>query len=108
MNGEIAALYQHGQQVGGVYNWNISLASDSTTVNGWREYTFVKNIVATSYWLVEVPADECFEAKFYKVMQGRLILMDEGIIEIAFPDTKTLNRRLDAPLEIIWRKHLEY
>jgi len=108
MNGEIAALYQNNKQVGGVYSWEINLANDSTTVNGWQESTFKKNISANSYWLVETPVDDCFEVKFYKVMQGSLVLMDEGIVDILLPDTITLDRRLDAPLEIIWRKSLEY
>lgn len=108
MNGEIATLYQNNKQVGGVYSWDISLGSDSTTVNGWQEFTFKKNITANSYWLIEAPADDCFEIKFYKIMQGSLVLMDEGIVEILLPDTITLDRRLDAPLEMIWRKPLEY
>jgi len=108
MDGGIAVLYQNGKQCGGIYNWEINLSSDFTTVNGWQEFTFKKNITANSYWLVEAPADDCFEIKFYKVMQGALVLMDEGIVEILLPDTITLDRRLDAPLEMIWRKPLEY
>lgn len=103
MNGEIAALYQNGKQVGGVYNWNINLASATTTVNGWQEYKFVKNITANSYWLTLAPDSNVFEVKFYKSIQGRLVLIDDGIVEITLPDTATLDRRLDAPLEIIWQ-----
>ncbi len=108
MNGEIAALYQNNKQVGGVYSWEINLGSDFTTVQSWQEYKFVKNITANSYWLLTPPVDDCFEIKFYKIQQGCLVLMDEGIVEIALPDTKTLDRRLDAPVEMLWRRPLEY
>ncbi len=103
MNGEIAALYQNEKQVGGVYNWEISLASDSTTKDGWLEYKVVKNITANSYWLTLAPDSNMFEVKFYKAIQGQLVLMDDGTVEITLPDTVTLDHKLDAPLEMIWQ-----
>lgn len=109
MNGEIGALFQHDKQVGGVYNWSINLAIDvSTNKELWYEYKVKKVITAHSYWLVSVPADNCFEAKFYKKIKGQLVLMDDGMVVVDLPDTTTLNRVLDAPLEIVWRNRIEY
>ena len=108
MEGELAALYQDNKQVGGIYNWRINLDSDFTTVNGWQIYTFKKQITASCYWLLSAPAGNSFEIKLYKSLQGQLILMDEGKVEIDLPDIKTLNRRLDAPLEIIWLSRNEH
>lgn len=108
MEGEIAVLYQMNKQIGGVYDWSINLSSDYTVEGGYQKYKFKKNISANAYWLIDTPADDCYEVKFYKIQQGSLILMDAGIVDINLPDTKTFNRRLDAPVDLIWIKPLEY
>ena len=98
---EIGVLYQ-GEQVGGIYDWDISLIWDSVIVNKWREHKVKKNITANSYWLIKPPDGNCFDIELYKTIQGALVLMDTGNVAIDFPDVKTLDRRLYAPIEIRW------
>lgn len=101
MNGEIGVLYQ-GEQVGGIYDWLVSLVWDSIVVNKSREYKVIKKILANSYWLVKAPDGNCFDIELYKTIQGALVLMDKGKVIIDLPDIKTLDRRLYAPVEIRW------
>ena len=101
MEGSLGVLYQDGQ-VGGVYDWLVSLVWDSIVVNESREYKVKKNISALSYWLIKAPDGNCFDIELYKTIQGALVLMDAGKVKIDFPDTKTLDRRLYAPIEIRW------
>ncbi len=103
MNGELAVLYQGGKQVGGLYDWAVNLISTHNIRNGWREFKIVKKeITAYSYWLTLAPGSDCFEAQFYKAIQGQLVLIDRGKIEVALPN-QTLDRRLYIPFEIRWR-----
>jgi len=101
MNGQLAVLYQ-GEQVGGIYDWNIDIRFEHLVVNKSRQYTSHKLIAALSYWLIKVPHGNEFDAEFYQVIQNNLVLMDAGKVSIDLPDRKTLNRRLYAPLEIGW------
>ena len=100
MDGNIGVLYQYGKQVGGIYDWEISLNFDTIVKDGWEEVKVIKKISALSYWLVEVPADEAFDIELYKHMDNQLILMDTGRVNFDMPDDETLNRRLYAPLEL--------
>jgi len=101
MEGSLGVLYQDGQ-VGGVYDWSIYLVWDSTVSKGWTEYKVKKNISALSYWLIKAPDGNCFDIELYKTIQGALVLMDAGRVKIDFPDVKTLDRRLYAPIEVRW------
>jgi len=102
MEGEIGVLYQDKKQVGGFYRWDTHVVAPFTTVDAWKVYIPRKVIIAIGYWLVEIPIDNCFDAEFYAVKDGRLVLMDAGQVAIDLPDTRTLDRRLDAPLNIKW------
>ena len=108
MDGKIGVLNQNGKQVGGIYDWSVSLAWDSTTSKGWQKVKVVKNIIAQSYWLTEIPKDSTYDIELYKEVDNQLVLMDVGIVGINLPDTETLNQRLYAPLELIWRQPSEY
>jgi len=107
MNGQIGVLYQ-GKQVGGIYNWSVSLAVDSTVRNGWEEVIIIKHIFASSYWLIDPPDGTRFDIELYKYTQGKLVLMDAGKVDVGLPDIVTLNRRLYAPLELAWWGPSEY
>ena len=101
MNGDLAVLYQGGKQVGGLFDWEIDIISNSTIRNGWYEVKISKGITAQGYWLTCAPDGCYFEVIFYKAIRGRLVLMDSGKVEVDLPD-KTLDRRLHIPLEIRW------
>ena len=101
MNGELGVLYQGNKQVGGIYDWEIDIISDSTIRNGWYEHKITKGITAQSYWLTDAPDSNCFEVKFYKAIRGRLVLMDAGKIELDLPN-RVLDHRFYIPLEIRW------
>ncbi len=102
MNGEIAVLYQGNKQIGGLYDWKIDITSESTIKNGWRESRICKEIAAQSYWLIDTPACNCFELKFYKVERGYLVLIDSGKVKIDLPSVRVLDCRLTIPIEIRW------
>ena len=104
MNGEIAVLYQSGKQVAGVYDWQISVWFENLVVNEVKEYLPRKEITARSYWLVKPVKKNEFDIEFYQRIQDSLVLMDTGKVVVRFPDTKTLNRRLDTPIEMRWIK----
>jgi hypothetical protein len=104
---QIATLKQNGKQVGGLYDSEIRIVLQYTTVDGMKEYKPVKKITALSYWLLE-PCDNEFEAEFYQVVNNDLILMDAGKVVIDFPDCHTIDRRLYAPLEIRWISDFEH
>jgi len=101
MNGEIGVLYQD-KQIGGVYNWRINLTYEPTVRDGYHHLKVKKTIIAQSYWLIETPSDNIYDIELYKRVNKQLVLMDAGKVRIRFPDCKTLNRRLDAPIEIRW------
>ncbi len=102
MEGQIGALFQNGKQVGGVYNWEINLAFDSTIKDGWEKIKVVKHVKAQGYWLVELPIDNLYDVELYEEIDNQLVLMDTGKAVIDLPDIVTLDRRLDAPLRIGW------
>jgi len=108
MNGQIGVLRQNGKQVGGIYDWMISLVYDSTVNDGWEKFKVIKHITAQSYWLVVIPSDNIFDIELYKKIEGQLVLVDAGEVGINLPDTETLDRKLYAPLELVWRKPSEY
>ncbi len=101
MNGELAALYQGGKQVGGIYDWQIDILFDSVIKNGWYEHKIIKNITAQGYWLNIAPDSDYFCVEFYKVIRGQLVLIDTGKVEVDLPN-KILDRRVYIPLEIRW------
>uniref|UniRef100_A0A6M3KYU9 Uncharacterized protein n=1 Tax=viral metagenome TaxID=1070528 RepID=A0A6M3KYU9_9ZZZZ len=108
MDGILGVLKQDGKQVAGIYDWEINLAWDSTTSKGWQKVKVVKHVIAQSYWLTEIPQDSTYDIELYKKIDGQLVLMDAGVIAINLPDTETLDRRLYAPLQLIWRQPSEY
>ena len=108
MDGQIGVLKQGGKQVGGIYDWGISLAYDSAVSKGWTNLRVIKHIVAQSYWLTEIPKDNIYDIELYKKVDSQLVLMDAGVVGLNLPDTETLNRRLYAPLDLKWREPSEY
>ena len=102
IEGQIAVLYQEGNQVAGLYDWEARVILQYTTKDGVKEYKPTKKIEARSYWLVEPVRDNVFDAMFYQVMNDNLILMDSGKVVIDFPDCRTVDRRLYAPIDIRW------
>ena len=99
MEGEIGVLYQ-GKQVGGIYNWTIHVAYESTVKNDWVEVETKRTVSALAYWLIEKPESNIFEIELYQVVNNQLVLMQGGRAEINLPDKETLNRKLWALLEI--------
>ena len=102
LSGQIAVLYQGKKQVGGLYDWNARVVLQYTTIKGMREYKPAKHISAQSYWILEPIRDNEFDAEFYQVLNDDLILMDAGKVAIDFPDVRTVDRRLYAPIDIRW------
>jgi len=102
LSGEIGVLRQHGKQVAGLYSWEIRLILQYTTVDGMKEYKPVKKITALSYWLLEPIQDNEFDAEFFTVQSNQLVLIDAGKVVIDFPDVRTLDQRLYAPIDVRW------
>jgi len=107
LEGQIAVLYQGGKQVAGLYNWEIHILLDYTTVDNMKTYKAHKRISARSYWLVEPVKENEFDIEFYQVLNDELVLMDAGKVAIDFPDCHTVDRRLYAPIEMRWIKSSE-
>ena len=108
MDGQIGVLKQDGKQCGGIYDWEVSLAYDSTVSKGWTKLKVIKHIIAQSYWLIDIPEDNIYDIELYKKVDSQLVLMDAGVVGVNLPDTETLNRRLYAPLKLVWREPSEY
>ena len=105
---QIATLKQNGRQVGGLFDCEIRVILQYTTVDGVKEYKPIKRISAMSYWLIESVKDNEFEVEFYQVLNNDLILIDSGKVVIDFPDLRTLDRRLYAPIDVRWLKDNEH
>ncbi len=102
LSGQIATLNQNGKQVAGLYDWDSRAILNYTTKDGVKEYSPVKFIDAQSYWILEEIRDNQFDAEFYSIEFGKLILMDAGKVIIDFPDLSTLDQRLYAPISVRW------
>ena len=100
--GEIGVLYQEGKQVAGIYGWEIHCWLEYVVTKGYKDYKPIKKISARAYWLNKEIEDNDFYAEFYKKVDGNLVILDAGNVSINFPDTKTLDRRLDAELKMDW------
>ena len=98
----IATLKQNGKQVGGLYDIEIRVILNFTTVDGFKEYKPVKRISALSYWLLEPVYSNEFDVEFFAVNSNMLVLVDAGKVKIDFPDLVTLDRRLYAPINVQW------
>jgi len=97
----IATLKQNGKQVGGLYDIEIHVILQYTTVDGMKEYKPVKKITALSYWLLE-PCSNEFDAEFFLVNSNQLVTIDAGKVKIDFPDKTTLDKRMYAPINVQW------
>ena len=105
---QVATLKQNGKQVGGLYDIEIRVILQYTTVDGMKEYKPVKKITALSYWLLEPIQSNEFDIEFFSVNSNMLVTVDAGKVVIDFPDVRTLNRRLYAPIDVRWLKDLEH
>jgi len=108
MTGKIGVLYQNGKQVGGIFDWEISAGMDSTAKNSWVERKVAKQITAQSYWLVNKPNGDIFDAEFYQHIKGRLVLIDTGTVRLNLPEANILDRTLLAPLRLRWMNSLSF
>lgn len=102
LTSQIATLRQNGKQIGGLYDIEIRVILQYTTVDGMKEYKPIKRITALSYWLLEPIQSNEFDAEFFIINSNQLIIIDAGRVVIDFPDLVTLDRRLYAPIEIRW------
>lgn len=102
LEGELGVLRQEGKQVAGVYNWESRIILNYTVKDSMREYKPTKIMKARSYWLVEPVTSDEFDIELLKVIDNALVVMDSGKVKVSFPDTKTIDRRLDAPLDLVW------
>ena len=102
LTSQIATLKQHGKQIGGLYDIEIRVILQYTTVDGMKEYKPIKKITALSYWLLVPIQDNEFDAEFFMVNSNILVTIDAGRVMIDFPDVRTLDRRLYAPIDARW------
>jgi len=102
LTSQIATLKQDGKQVGGLYDSEIRVILQYTTVNGWKEYKPLKKITAMSYWLLEPIQSNEFDAEFFTEKSNQLVAVDAGKVVIDLPDLRTLDRRLYAPVNVQW------
>ena len=107
LTAQVATLNQDGKQVGGLFDCEIRVILQYTTVDGMKEYKPVKKIVALSYWLLEPIQSNEFDAEFFAVNSNQLVTIDAGKVKIDFPDLRTLDRRLYAPINVNWISDFE-
>ena len=108
LTSQIATLNQDGKQVGGLFDCEIRVILQYTTVAGMKEYKPVKKITALSYWLLEPIQSNEFDAEFFTINSNQLVTVDAGKVVIDFPDLRTLDRRLYAPIEVRWISDFEH
>ena len=102
LTAQVAILNQDGKQVGGLFDCEIRVILQYTTVNGMKEYKPIKKITSLSYWLLEPVSSNEFDAEFFTVNSNQLVTVDAGKVVIDFPDLRTLDRKLYAPIEVRW------
>lgn len=102
LSGQIATLNQNNKQVGGLYDWSAHVVMNYTVKDGIKVFKPVKHIEAQSYWILEKIKSNEFDAEFFVVQGGQLILIDKGDVVIDLPDVTTINQRLYAPIEVRW------
>lgn len=108
MEGAIGVLYQDSEQVGGVFDWSITIGLKQSAREGWEEWGATPpKIAATSYWLLHKPRDTTYQADFFQYIQEQLVLMDSSIVQVEFPDL-TIGKRLWAPVRMKWMKSLSF
>jgi len=108
MEGQIGVLYQEGKQIGGVFDWQYSIALEPMPKKNWTDWKAGSpNITALSYWLLRKPDSPIFQADLFQFIRGHLALVDSSIVEIKFPDF-TLNKKLLGPVKMIWTKSLSF
>ena len=98
----IATLKQNGKQVGGLFDCEIRVILQYTTKDGMKDYKPIKKITSLSYWLLEPVSSNEFDAEFFTEKSNQLITIDAGKVRIDFPDLRTLDRRLYAPVNVQW------
>ena len=98
----IATLKQNGKQVGGLFDIEIRVILQYSTKDGMKEYKPTKKITALSYWLLEPVSSKEFDAEFFTEKSNQLVIIDAGKVRIDFPDLRTLDRRLYAPINVQW------
>jgi hypothetical protein len=108
LTSQIATLKQNGKQVGGLFDCEIRVILQYTAKDGMKDYKPTKKLSAMSYWLLVPVTSNEFDAEFYQVVNNDLILMDAGKVVIDFPDKGTLDRRLYAPIQIVWVSDFEH
>ncbi len=102
LTSQVATLKQHGKQVGGLFDCEIRVILNYTIRDGMRDYKPIKRISALSYWLLEPIQSNEFDAEFFIVNGNMLVTIDAGKVVIDFPDVRTLDQRLYAPIDIRW------
>ena len=98
----IATLKQNGKQVGGLFDCEIRVILQYTAKDGMKDYKPIKKITALSYWLLETVSSNEFDAEFFTEKSNQLVTIDAGKVRIDFPDLRTLDRRLYAPINVQW------
>ncbi|KKL71757.1 hypothetical protein LCGC14_2091740 [marine sediment metagenome] len=107
MDGQIGVLYQKGEQIAGITNWEITLYLDKTVIKGWSSPKVSnKNITAWGYWLTRKPEGDEYEAHFYQQFNNELILIDRSIVKVSIPDAP-LGKKMLCELEIFWIGHVD-
>ena len=102
LEGQIGVLSQNGKQIAGLYDWESHVVLNFTTKDGMKEYKPAKHITARSYWILEPVRENVFDAEFYQIVSNELVLMDTGKVVIDFPDVRTTDQRLYAPINVRW------
>ena len=81
---------------------------DNSAKDGWVEKRVAKQITALSYWLVNKPNGDIFDTEFYQFMEGRLVLIDTGTVNVKLPEVNILDKTLSAPLRLRWMNSLSF
>lgn len=101
MNGEIGVLYQ-GEQIGGIFNWEIEGVMGEGSIRGWKAPSATKKVTAFSYWLSEKPKGDIFRVELYQRAGDQLVLMDTGKVRVKLPEVDILNKKLLASIRLRW------
>jgi len=94
--GRIGTLSAYGRQVGGFLDWRID-----TLIKKTKSLPETRTVaVAASFWMLEEVNTEYYDAAFYFLDSGKLILAQEAKVLVGFPGTFLLDKWIKASLDM--------
>lgn len=99
MQGDLGTLNVDGQQVGGFFDWEITVNLADTSTSAWTKY-IVQNWKATAkaFWMLKVPKTDVMDAFFFFFEAGQLLQASANKVKVRLPSGYALDERMDTPI----------